>query len=393
MFFKIPSLKEYYPSEDILNIDQSKFYRKVETKLKNLEHISLDGNISYFFIFIYKLLEQYEKIGFEELYITLLRYSELYNYETKISNYCTFWADDCLLGQKKYEEFLEKTEPKYLIGDSTHYSNLRLNIQQHIGINANPIDVLLMISSRRSKFIEANMGIYRDKIIDVFDDYSKQYGGWFKIFVDCNCHNPIYSYRLFQGSTIVENPSLDFNTSCFYSSYDNHYIIKDLAKKAENEACIELGVPKVGENWVSETMLYRQIEKAFPETKVIQHGRPAWLKKQHFDVWLPNWNIALEYQGLQHYQPVEIFGGKEGYERTLFRDIKKKNLCKRHGVKLLEINGDYDIEEIILQIKKAASERNANTSKKLVPKLLSMGLSSVLPWINKKEQLIHGIFW
>jgi len=62
-----------------------------------MKHINLDVNISYFFIFICQLLEQYEKIGYKNLYNLLLMYSELYCYEEKISNYCVFWANDCLL--------------------------------------------------------------------------------------------------------------------------------------------------------------------------------------------------------------------------------------------------------------------------------------------------------
>lgn len=221
-----------------------------------------------------------------------------------------------------------------------------------------------MISSRRSKFIESNQGLYREKIIEVFNNYSEKYDGWYNIFKSWNCFNPVYGYQMFGGAEMDKKPYLNFDIFCFYSSYDNNHVIKDLAKEAENRARLELGVPKIGEGWISETILYKQIEAAFPETKVIQHGKPEWLNKQHFDVWMSNWNIALEYQGLQHYQPVEIFGGKEGYEKVLYRDEKKKNLCKRHKVKLLVVNPNYDIEEIKLEIRKIVSKRDLNILRK-----------------------------
>ena len=76
--------------------------------------------------------------------------------------------------------------------------------------------------------------------------------------------------------------------------------IKRIVRECENTVREEMDLPKIGEGWISETELYYQIKKAFPREIVIHHGRPAWLGRQHLDVYLPKKNIAIEYQGNQH---------------------------------------------------------------------------------------------
>ena len=60
-----------------------------------------------------------------------------------------------------------------------------------------------------------------------------------------------------------------------------------------------------------------------------------WLGKQTLDFYLPEYNIAIECQGIQHFKPVVRFGGKNGFDKYFENDIKKYNLCKENNVKLL----------------------------------------------------------
>jgi hypothetical protein len=99
------------------------------------------------------------------------------------------------------------------------------------------------------------------------------------------------------------------------------------------------------------------LEKTFPQTTVIQHGQPSWLGLQHFDIWFPLWNIAVEYYGSQHFGPVEIFGGKKGFEETQKRDRRKLESAQKHGVKLFIVTEEDDVEIVINQIKNRLQER------------------------------------
>lgn len=118
----------------------------------------------------------------------------------------------------------------------------------------------------------------------------------------------------------------------------------------ENEVRDSFGYKRIGEEWISETLLYKEIKKAFNNEKVIHHGKPEWLGKQHLDIWMPDRMIALEYQGAQHYRPVNRFGGEEGFLKTLERDRKKKELCEQNNVKLFYVDEEDSIPELIKKI-------------------------------------------
>ena len=62
-----------------------------------------------------------------------------------------------------------------------------------------------------------------------------------------------------------------------------------------------------------------------------------------FDFFLPEYNICIEYQGQQHYEIVEYFGGKEAFKERKIRDNIKKQWCKENNIKLIEISyTDFD---------------------------------------------------
>ncbi|HNT28122.1 MAG TPA: hypothetical protein PKH10_08085 [bacterium] len=347
---EIPKFSEYYPSIESMNAQQRIFYKDLETKLNRGEFQDVDGNISYLFVYVYTLLAKWRNAGFESLHEFLIYLSELYKNEQKFSNYCLFWAHDCLLGQQQYEEFLEKTEPKELFGTSTHQSNLRLNIQKKLNLEANPIDILLMVGGRKSKILSNNQALYKEKIIEIFDQFANPHGGWFSIFDKWSDTSKLYSHSLFNGVPIMESPKLTFGIAAFYSMNGNLEEIKKLSKEAENRVREELGIPQVGQGWVSETELFRKLESSFTQTQVLQHGQPPWLGKQHFDIWFPNWKIAVEYHGQQHYEPVEFFGGVDAFNKNRERDERKANLAKRHGVKMFVVNANDDQAELVKSI-------------------------------------------
>ena len=63
-----------------------------------------------------------------------------------------------------------------------------------------------------------------------------------------------------------------------------------------------------------------------------------WLKdKEHLelDFYLPDYNIAIECQGIQHFVPIKYFGGEEKLNRQLKYDKIKKELCKEHNIEIL----------------------------------------------------------
>lgn len=64
-----------------------------------------------------------------------------------------------------------------------------------------------------------------------------------------------------------------------------------------------------------------------------------------FDFYLPDCNTVIEYQGEQHYRPIDYFGGQENFENQILRDNIKREYCKNNDIKLLEIPYYKNIEE------------------------------------------------
>ncbi len=73
---------------------------------------------------------------------------------------------------------------------------------------------------------------------------------------------------------------------------------------------------------------------------------------QSVDIYVPEIPLAIEYQGQQHYEPIALFGGEEGFKLTCSRDEKKRALLARHKVPLLEWRYDVPItrEELNSQL-------------------------------------------
>lgn len=62
-----------------------------------------------------------------------------------------------------------------------------------------------------------------------------------------------------------------------------------------------------------------------------------------YDFYLPNQNILIEYQGIQHYEPIEIFGGVDSFKIQVKNDNIKRKYAKDNNYNLLEIS--YEINK------------------------------------------------
>ena len=92
--------------------------------------------------------------------------------------------------------------------------------------------------------------------------------------------------------------------------------------------------------WVREDELYRLVANLFPSTTIRREASPPWLGHQRLDILLPELDLAIEHQGEQHYRPVEAFGGVAAFAKSQERDARKRALCKKHGVTVVDIRFD-----------------------------------------------------
>lgn len=126
----------------------------------------------------------------------------------------------------------------------------------------------------------------------------------------------------------------------------------ELTRDAENTLREDEGIPRVGEGWVAETKLYYDLKTAFPSLEVVHHARTEWLGYQHLDIFFPSLLIAFEYQGAQHDAPVDYFGGEEAFKRQRQRDARKRSLCLKHNVQLIEVREGYLLEDLLTSVRR-----------------------------------------
>lgn len=56
-----------------------------------------------------------------------------------------------------------------------------------------------------------------------------------------------------------------------------------------------------------------------------------------YDFYLPKYNLLIEFDGIQHYKPINFFGGKEGLKLRKIRDKIKNNFAVENKIYLLRL--------------------------------------------------------
>jgi Zn finger protein HypA/HybF involved in hydrogenase expression len=56
-----------------------------------------------------------------------------------------------------------------------------------------------------------------------------------------------------------------------------------------------------------------------------------------FDFWLPDFNVLIEYDGPQHFESKEYFGGKSNFESTIRRDRIKSCYAQKKKIRLIRV--------------------------------------------------------
>lgn len=105
----------------------------------------------------------------------------------------------------------------------------------------------------------------------------------------------------------------------------------------------------IDSKWLNEKSLFQMVKKKYKKT-LFQYS-PEWLFPQSFDIFIPELNIAIEYQGIQHYKPIDYFGGDEGFKHRQELDTRKKQLTADNNIKLIEWHYSESIDSETLNQK------------------------------------------
>lgn len=132
--------------------------------------------------------------------------------------------------------------------------------------------------------------------------------------------------------------------------HDYYKKLKRNLRSIENKIRSSKGFNIVGSLY-NESLLYNLIKTAFPHYEVLTQYSPDWLGRQRIDIYIKDINIAIEYNGKQHYEIVTYFGGEEGFIKTVERDNMKRQKCKRNGCTLIEVKYDEDLTKTVNDLK------------------------------------------
>lgn len=69
-----------------------------------------------------------------------------------------------------------------------------------------------------------------------------------------------------------------------------------------------------------------------------------------FDFYLDDMNICIEFDGIQHFKPIDFFGGVERFIYTKNHDNIKTDYCENNNIKLIRVKYNEDIQEKMKEI-------------------------------------------
>ncbi|MBT0810487.1 hypothetical protein KIH41_04265 [Litoribacter ruber] len=131
---------------------------------------------------------------------------------------------------------------------------------------------------------------------------------------------------------------------------DSFYeLVRQNLLKLEELVRLQHGYDIVGSLY-AERYLYLNLKNEFPQFEIISQYSPDWLGRQRIDIFIKELNLAIEYNGKQHYEAIDYFGGLEGLKLNQERDDIKKNKCVENGVELIEIRYNEDLNTALKKL-------------------------------------------
>jgi len=324
------------------NDKQEEFYKIYKNKFKNGVFLDIEGNDNYSFILYYDLLsENSHRENTQELQEN---FKNLEKYYPKTKGYTQSAVIEKMESHEDYESAWKLKYNEQYIGIQTiiEYEQklqcplldgelmIKLGGYSHLTeFGQNNIENIKPFADKQLETYEMAKGM---KFFELFFQNGKPYQTskygveYYKQFYLSEIE--YYHYKSIDDSQVHLNYRSDMTHVVEKAIFNQCRLI---LKQAEDLYRESTGMPKIGEGWISETELYYRITEAFQEHEVVHHGSPDWLGRQHLDIYLPRVNIALEYQGTQHYVAVDFFGGQEALEKTKERDERKRIKCYENG--------------------------------------------------------------
>jgi hypothetical protein len=121
-----------------------------------------------------------------------------------------------------------------------------------------------------------------------------------------------------------------------------YWTCNDCGKSYPSSVSKRTGNEPRGCPYCSESNMEKRIRNYFENNNIIYAFQKRFndckdLLSLPFDFYLPDYNVACEAQGIQHFEIVDFFGGEEAFIDRKKKDKIKENYCKENNIPFIEI--------------------------------------------------------
>lgn len=282
-----------------------------------------------------------------EAALVLTRMSQVMDLSRELSNHCREWASDSWVLIEQWERALELTKDLVSHGGRSMWRTERsLAIKTVASLPLEASDVMALFGPHVTEWGQAHLqeieGILQGELESAYSDLTHELSVW----AERSPKDEYPYYFVYEGRAVASLIQPRFSQETVMRDW-----VREATRSAENEFRRINGLPSVGEGWISETELFYALDEAFEDLTVRHHYRPSWLDGLELDIYIEELKVGIEYQGPQHDEPVEFFGGKKAHHAQRRRDEQKRRLCELNEVVLFEVRKGYHLDQVVESIR------------------------------------------
>lgn len=172
--------------------------------------------------------------------------------------------------------------------------------------------------------------------------------------------NAIHNYRYDYSNTVYVANNEYLFIDCYVHGQYKRLPTQHINAELGCPDCIREESDSIssGEKEIIDILGYHGIQyitqKSFDDCKHIN--------KLQYDFYLPEYNLCIEYDGQQHFIPIDGWGGEETLKSIQIRDEIKNQYCKNNNINLLRIPYyECNPEEMIEEYFKYVYNKNLNS--------------------------------
>ncbi len=170
----------------------------------------------------------------------------------------------------------------------------------------------------------------------------------------CDKSQKLKTEEFIEMANKIHSNKYSYEKTTYKSARDKVIIICKIHGEFEQLAKVHIhnkcGCPKCFEskgeidikNWLIKNNISFLTQHKFHDCKNINYLL--------FDFYLPEYNMCIEYDGRQHFEAIDYFGGEKTLKSIKKRDNIKNKYCKENNIKLLRIKYNQDIDLILEEL-------------------------------------------